>query len=76
MRLSDEGGPRQGTLVLQLYLLTLQDLQPLLHLETVIQSPSMLLGMYLPKDDVLPETALFDVLVPSRSEWLSCQLRL
>jgi hypothetical protein len=42
-----------GTLVLQSYLLMLQGLQPLLHLETVILSPSALLGMYLSKDDVL-----------------------
>ena len=32
--------------------------------------------MYLSKDGVLQEAALFDELVPSRSECLSCQLRL
>jgi len=57
-----------SSLALQPYLLVLQGLQALVHLETVIQSLS--------KDDVLPEAALFDVLVPSRSECLSCQLRL
>ena len=38
----------------------LQGLQPFFPLETVIPSPSTLLWMYLSKDDVLPEAALFD----------------
>jgi len=50
----------------------LQGLQALLHFETVIQSRSALLGMYLSKDDILSEAALFDGLVPSRSECLAC----
>ena len=54
--------------VLQAYLPMFESLQALCHIQTVIQSLS--------KDDALPESAFFDVLVPSRSECLSCQLRL
>ena len=59
-----------GRLVLQPYLLMWQGLQALFHLETVILSPSTLLGMYLSKDDGLPEAALFDTLCREPAERL------